>query len=80
LWEAALLFFGLTSEQPQQQTGGDTHNAFGPMQVKFNQKLLWTIATLLIFLVCAQVPLYGIYSSDSSDPFYWLRVILVRWR
>ncbi len=45
-------------------------------QVKFNTKLLWTFATLLIFLVCAQVPLYGIYSSDSSDPFYWLRVIL----
>lgn len=45
-------------------------------QVKFNVRLLWTIATLLIFLVCAQVPLYGIYSNDSSDPFYWLRVIL----
>lgn len=47
-----------------------------PSQVKFNQKLLWTVATLFIFLICAQVPLYGIYSSDSSDPFYWLRVIL----
>jgi len=32
--------------------------------------------TLLIFLVCSQVPLYGIMSSDSSDPLYWLRVIL----
>ena len=59
-----------------------SHDTFASRQVKFNQKLLWTIATLLIFLVCAQVPLYGIYSSDSSDPFYWLRVILVRcfWR
>ncbi len=45
-------------------------------QVKFNVRLMWTAATLIIFLVCAQVPLYGIYSSDSSDPFYWLRVIL----
>ncbi|KAF7426461.1 translocon subunit [Pleurotus ostreatus] len=42
----------------------------------FNQKILWTAVTLLIFLVCSQVPLYGIMSSDSSDPLYWMRVIL----
>jgi protein transport protein SEC61 subunit alpha len=52
------------------------HSHFPGTQVKFNERLLWTAVTLLIFLVCAQVPLYGIYSSDSSDPFYWLRVIL----
>ena len=46
------------------------------LQVPFNQKVLWTAVTLLIFLVCSQVPLYGIMSSDSSDPLYWLRVIL----
>lgn len=45
-------------------------------QVTFNQKVLWTATTLLIFLVCSQVPLYGIMSSDSSDPLYWLRAIL----
>lgn len=45
-------------------------------QVPFNQKLLWTAVTLLIFLVCSQVPLYGIMSSDSADPLYWMRVIL----
>jgi protein transport protein SEC61 subunit alpha len=44
-------------------------------KVPFNQKILWTAVTLLIFLVCSQVPLYGIMSSDSSDPLYWLRVI-----
>ncbi len=38
--------------------------------------MLWTATTLLIFLVCSQVPLYGIMSSDSSDPLYWMRVIL----
>lgn len=47
-----------------------------PFQVPFNQKILWTAVTLLIFLVCSQVPLYGIMSSDSSDPLYWMRVIL----
>lgn len=46
------------------------------MQVPFNQKVLWTAVTLLIFLVCSQVPLYGIMSSDSADPLYWMRVIL----
>ncbi|CAG8723107.1 11924_t:CDS:2, partial [Acaulospora colombiana] len=44
--------------------------------VPFRQKVLWTAVTLLIFLVCSQIPLYGIMSSDSSDPLYWLRVIL----
>jgi len=27
-------------------------------------------------LVCCQIPLYGIKSSESSDPFYWSRVLL----
>ncbi|KAH8551178.1 SecY subunit domain-containing protein [Umbelopsis sp. PMI_123] len=45
-------------------------------KVPFNQKLLWTAVTLFIYLVMSQVPLYGIMSSDSSDPLYWMRVIL----
>merc|ERR1712032_1181185 len=45
-------------------------------RVPFREKVLWTAATLLIFLVCCQIPLYGIKSSDSADPFYWMRVIL----
>lgn len=45
-------------------------------KVPFKEKVLWTAVTLFIFLVCCQVPLYGIKSSDSSDPFYWMRVIL----
>ena len=38
--------------------------------------MLWTAITLFIFLVCCQIPLYGIKTSASSDPFYWMRVIL----
>ena len=30
------------------------------------KKVLWTAVTLLIFLICSQIPLYGIVSSDSS--------------
>ena len=43
-------------------------------QVPFNQKILWKAVTLLFFLVCLQVPLYGIMSSYSSDPLYLLDV------
>jgi protein transport protein SEC61 subunit alpha len=45
-------------------------------QVPFREKCLWTIITLFIFLVCCQIPLYGVKTSNSSDPFYWVRVIL----
>jgi len=45
-------------------------------KVPFQQKLTWTGLTLLIFLVMSQLPLYGIVSSDSSDPLYWLRAMM----
>eukprot|EP00041_Stephanoeca_diplocostata_P006931 m.95950 g.95950 ORF g.95950 m.95950 type:complete len:475 (-) comp16626_c0_seq1:106-1530(-) len=45
-------------------------------KIQFKEKILWTAVTLFIFLVCCQIPLYGIMSSDSADPFYWMRVIL----
>eukprot|EP01083_Nonionella_stella_P056086 147880_1 len=45
-------------------------------KVPFREKILWTAVTLLTFLVCCQIPLYGIRPTDSSDPFYWLRVII----
>jgi protein transport protein SEC61 subunit alpha len=44
--------------------------------VTFKEKMLWTGLTLFIFLVCSQIPLYGIVSSGSADPLYWMRVIL----
>jgi len=45
-------------------------------KIPFNQRVMWTAVTLLIFLVMSQIPLYGIVSSDSSDPLYWLRMML----
>jgi len=44
--------------------------------VPFLQKCLWTVVVLFIFLVCCQIPLYGIKSTENADPFYWVRVIL----
>lgn len=45
-------------------------------KIPFKEKVLWTAITLFVYLVCCQIPLYGIRSSESSDPFYWMRVIL----
>lgn len=45
-------------------------------KVPFNQKMMWTAVTLMIFLVMSEIPLYGIVSSDSSDPLLWLRMML----
>merc|ERR1712014_342272 len=45
-------------------------------KVPFREKVLWTAITLFVFLVCCQIPLYGIATNKSADPFYWMRVIL----
>jgi protein transport protein SEC61 subunit alpha len=45
-------------------------------KVPFKEKVMWTIITLFIFLVCCQIPLYGIKSHSNADPFYWVRVIM----
>merc|ERR1712217_453659 len=45
-------------------------------RIPFREKILWTAMCLFLFLVCCQIPLYGIATSKSSDPFYWLRIIL----
>lgn len=44
--------------------------------IPFKEKAIWTVVTLFIFLVCCQIPLYGVSSASSSDPFFWMRVIL----
>merc|ERR1712232_1119266 len=45
-------------------------------RIPFKEKLLWTSISLFVFLVCCQIPLYGIMTSKNADPFYWMRVIL----
>lgn len=45
-------------------------------KVEFKERVMWTVITLFIFLVCCQIPLYGIHTHASSDPFYWMRVII----
>jgi protein transport protein SEC61 subunit alpha len=45
-------------------------------RIPFKEKILWTAISLFVFLVCCQIPLYGINTAKSGDPFYWMRVIL----
>merc|ERR1719389_1271486 len=45
-------------------------------RISFREKVIWTAVSLFVFLVCCQIPLYGIMTSKSADPFYWMRVIL----
>ena len=35
-----------------------------------------TLICLAIFLVCSQLPLYGIKASTGADPLYWARMIM----
>jgi len=46
------------------------------MQISKRDKFIWTAIALFIYLICCQIPLYGIYKSSQTDPLYWLRVIL----
>ncbi|KAM7260225.1 hypothetical protein ACFE04_015966 [Oxalis oulophora] len=45
-------------------------------KVPFRQKVVYTVISLFLFLVCSQLPLYGIHSITGADPFYWMRAIL----
>jgi protein transport protein SEC61 subunit alpha len=48
-----------------------------PMRkINKRDKFVWSAIALFIYLICCQIPLYGIYKSTGSDPLYWLRVIL----
>ena len=44
----------------------------------FNDKVMWTAWMLFIYLVCCQIPLFGVSRKhfEVADPLYYLRVIL----
>ncbi|KAL1215664.1 Protein transport protein Sec61 subunit alpha [Cardamine amara subsp. amara] len=48
----------------------------GGKKVPLRKKVIYTVITLFVFLVCSQLPLYGIHSTTGSDPLYWMRAIL----
>lgn len=44
--------------------------------VPLKDKVIWTLLTLVIFLVSSQVPLFGIQKLFGEDPVYWSRMIM----
>lgn len=44
--------------------------------INFQERFVWTSVALLIYLISSQVPLFGIMSSSSADPLYWMRVMM----
>ena len=49
-------------------------------EVSFKEKLLWTIVALVIYLIMSNIPLYGVDVTETTDYYYWLRVILASQR
>ncbi|MEE9378085.1 MAG: preprotein translocase subunit SecY, partial [Candidatus Lokiarchaeia archaeon] len=49
-------------------------------EVSFKEKFIWTAVVLIIYLVLSNIPLYGVNLEESTDYFYWLRVILASQR
>lgn len=44
--------------------------------LSIEQRTVFTAIGLFIYLVCSQIPLYGIVRTHDSDPLYWARVIM----
>ncbi|MFX0103997.1 MAG: preprotein translocase subunit SecY [Candidatus Hodarchaeota archaeon] len=49
-------------------------------EVSFKEKFIWTALVLIIYLILSNIPLYGVSLEQSTDYFYWLRVILASQR
>jgi len=49
-------------------------------EVSFKEKFIWTAVVLIIYMIMSNIPLYGVNLAESTDYFYWLRVILASQR
>jgi protein transport protein SEC61 subunit alpha len=47
-----------------------------PVPLNVEQRTIFTAIALFIYLICSQIPLYGIERSHETDPLYWARVIM----
>ena len=45
-------------------------------KVTFDKKIQYSLLALLLYDICSNMPLYGVQRVSSSDPYYWMRVIL----
>lgn len=50
-------------------------------EVRFNEKIVWTLLALLVYYVMTVVPVYGVeITEEGTDPFFWLRTIMASQR
>jgi protein transport protein SEC61 subunit alpha len=49
-------------------------------EVSFKEKFIWTAVVLIIYLILSNIPLYGVDLQNTTDYYYWLRVILASQR
>lgn len=47
-----------------------------PVPLNYEQRTIFTAIALFIYLICSQIPIYGIERSHEADPLYWARVIM----
>ena len=43
--------------------------------IRLGIKLFWTTITLLIYLICCEIPIVGVMPSNTADPYHWMRAI-----
>ncbi|OGD54110.1 preprotein translocase subunit SecY [Candidatus Bathyarchaeota archaeon RBG_13_60_20] len=44
-------------------------------KVPFNARLMWTLAALIVYLIMSEIPLYGVTTGGTTDPYATLRII-----
>jgi protein transport protein SEC61 subunit alpha len=49
-------------------------------KVSFNARIMWTILALVVYLVMAETPLYGVSTSAGEDPLTTMRLIFASQR
>jgi preprotein translocase SecY subunit len=49
-------------------------------KVSFNARIMWTIISLVIYLIMAETPLYGVAVSQEADPLTTMRLIFASTR
>jgi len=49
-------------------------------EVSFREKLIWTAVVLIIYIILSSIPIYGADLANTTDYYYWLRVILASQR
>ncbi|MGD2200419.1 MAG: preprotein translocase subunit SecY [Candidatus Bathyarchaeota archaeon] len=49
-------------------------------KVSFNTRIMWTALALIVYLIMAETPLYGVSSGQQSDALFTMRVIFASQR